>query len=599
LYDFFLKTFLFMNLFYRFLSIFFVCTALCYGSEEGLPPVFGIEFKDGVFDGSRVVKYIAPRRVVWQNDCDGRLIKDSGALTEGANNGQAALGGVRVCTMTATDSCRAAVLLDFGVEIQGGLQVVTGGGGQHSKTRLTVRFGESVTEAMTPLGERGAQTDHAVKEMLMEVPWMGAAEVGDSGFRFVYVEVADAGVTVELKEINAVFKYRDVPYKGSFRSSDSRLDSIWMTGAYTVHLNMQEYLWDGVKRDRLVWVGDLHPEVMTVSSVFGYNDVVPKSLDLARDLTPLPGYMNGMSAYSLWWIIIQKDWYLYQGDRDYLNGQREYLTGLLKVVFGKIDGNGNETFSGRFLDWPSSTNEQGVKAGMKALTVMALQAGAELCDALGEGRIAGECREKVAMMRRSAPDCNGLKQAAALLALSGMVDAGDANRDVISVGGAAGFSTFYGYYMLEAQAAAGDYGGALDNIRRFWGGMLDHGATSFWEDFDLEWTVNSGRIDGFTPEGMRDIHADFGDYCYRGLRHSLCHGWASGPTAWLTAYVLGVKPLSPGCDRLLVRPHLCDLDWVEGSFPTPRGVVYVSHRKGANGKVVTKVKAPRGVKIVR
>jgi H/ACA ribonucleoprotein complex subunit 4 len=29
-----------------------------------------------------------------------------------------------------------------------------------------------------------------------------------------------------------------------------------------------------------------------------------------------------------------------------------------------------------------------------------------------------------------------------------------------------------------------------------------------------------------------DIHGDFGDHCYRGFRHSLCHGWASGPTAW-------------------------------------------------------------------
>ena len=50
---------------------------------------------------------------------------------------------------------------------------------------------------------------------------------------------------------------------------------------------MQEYLWDGNKRDRLVWLGDMHPEVMTVNTVFGYNEVVPKSLDLIRDVTPL------------------------------------------------------------------------------------------------------------------------------------------------------------------------------------------------------------------------------------------------------------------------------------------------------------------------
>lgn len=68
-------------------------------------------------------------------------------------------------------------------------------------------------------------------------------------------------------------------------------------------LEYAEYLWVGVKRDRLVWVGDLHPEVMTVSTVFGYNEVVPKSLDLIRDITPLPSWMNGISSYSIWWLI--------------------------------------------------------------------------------------------------------------------------------------------------------------------------------------------------------------------------------------------------------------------------------------------------------
>ena len=49
------------------------------------------------------------------------------------------------------------------------------------------------------------------------------------------------------------FLYRDIPYLGSFRSSDPRVDSIWMTGAYTLHLNLQEYLVEAPKRDRLVY----------------------------------------------------------------------------------------------------------------------------------------------------------------------------------------------------------------------------------------------------------------------------------------------------------------------------------------------------------
>ena len=104
-----------------------------------------------------------------------------------------------------------------------------------------------------------------------------------------------------------------------------RLNNIWQVGAYTVHLNMQKYLWDGIKRDRLVWVGDLHPEVMTVNTVFGYNEVVPKSLDLIRDITPLPGWMNGMCSYSIWWLLIQRDWYYYQGDLVLFEGTKKAI----------------------------------------------------------------------------------------------------------------------------------------------------------------------------------------------------------------------------------------------------------------------------------
>ena len=39
------------------------------------------------------------------------------------------------------------------------------------------------------------------------------------------------------------------------------------------------------------------------------------------------------------------------------------------------------------------------------------------------------------------------------------------------------------------------------------------------------------RIDELVPPGKKDLHGDFGAYCYVGFRHSLCHGWASGPTA--------------------------------------------------------------------
>lgn len=560
---------------------------------RGLPSVWGDP--PARFD-PRTRACVPPVRIVWQEQPD--LIA-GGELLLQPGNGQADLQNARICVLRSREGRHPALLLDFGRELQGGLRITTGMPKDKTPVRVRIRFGESVSEAMCEIdGENGASNDHAMRDFTLQVPWLGSVECGDSGFRFVRIDLLDDDRELHLKQVEAIFQYRDIPYLGSFRSNDSRLDSIWMTGAYTVHLNMQEYLWDAVKRDRLVWVGDLHPEVMTVNSVFGANEVVPRSLDLARDTTPLPGWMNGISSYSLWWIIIHNDWYRYHGDREYLLEQRSYLTALLHQIFEKIGPDGREKLDGRrFLDWPSSRDAASTAAGLQSLVILALDAGAGLCEAAGDDALAAECRQKAALMRSCAvPDGGTAKQGRSLMVLAGIADPVETDRDYISKDGPKGFSTFYGYYMLRAMAAAGNYDEALACIRDYWGAMLDLGATTFWEDFSLEW-LPAARIDEPVPPGMRDLHRECGAFCYKGFRHSLCHGWASGPTAWLTEYVLGVQVLEAGCRRLRIEPHLGDLEWVEGTFPTPRGVVRISHRRRADGSVESRVEAPRGVKI--
>ena len=553
----------------------------------------------------RVREYITPVRIVW--------MQDSTAVSGSENllipgDGQSEISSRRLCRMKSADGRHPAVLLDFGTEIHGGIRLVTGMPASQKPVNVRIRFGESVSEAMSePGGPTNAGNDHAMRDFRMQLPWLGVAEAGNSGFRFVRVDLLDDNAELILREASACSIYRDLPYLGSFACSDTLLNKIWQTGAYTVHLNMQNYLWDGIKRDRLVWVGDLHPEVMTVSTVFGANDIVPASLDLARDITPLPAWMNGIGSYSLWWIIIQRDWHRYQGDLKYLKGQKEYLAGLLRQIIAGLDKNGREQLGGtRFLDWPSSENKEAIDAGLQALTVMALQAGSELSDILGDKDLALQSRqahakalkeaEKMAktFLKKHDGALKGDKQAAALLALCGAVEPEKA-ADILKSGGPANFSTFYGYYMLEALAAAGFYQQATDIIRAYWGGMLGMGATTFWEDFDLDWTKEAYGIDKLPETRKKDIHGDFGAYCYKGFRHSLCHGWASGPTAWLSRYVLGIDPVSP-CE-IVIRPHLGDLQWAEGTFPTPCGVVKVRHEKGPDGRVNTAVNAPEKVKI--
>jgi hypothetical protein len=298
---------------------------------------------------------------------------------------------------------------------------------------------------MAELGERGAQNDHALRDQVVTLPWLGKTRVGPSGIRFVRVDT-EPGPPVAISHIRVVHQIRDLAQVGSFRCNDERLNRIWQVGAYTVQLNMQDYLWDGIKRDRLVWIGDMHPEVSTINAVFGFNDVVPRSLDLTRDLTPPSEWMNGISSYSMWWVLIHEQWWLHYGNRDYLDQQKPYLQTLLKKLAGLIGDDGRERIDGmRFLDWPSSANQQGVTAGLQALLVITLEAGDRLMTALGDKDTAKLCAQAAARGRKVIPEVNGSKSGAALLVLANMKDAKLTAKEVLKVGGAKDSSTFYGF----------------------------------------------------------------------------------------------------------------------------------------------------------
>ncbi len=533
--------------------------------------------------------FIAPTRVLWKSD---EGVKHAENLLA-PKPGQTVLKEPQPPCVIAP---KGALLLDFGVELQGNIELFAPMLPEKEPRSVRIRFGESASEAMAELGEKGAQNDHAIRDETVTLPWLGKKIVGPSGFRFVRIDAVGTK-PVQLSQVRAVLQIRDIPYVGSFKCDDERLNKIWQVGAYTVHLNMQEYLWDGIKRDRLVWIGDMHPEVSTIDAVFGFNDVVPRSLDLTRDVTPVTEWMNGISSYSMWWVLIHEEWWKHHGNRAYLEKQKPYMQALLKKLAGLIGEDGREKIDGmRFLDWPSSPNKQGVAAGLQGLLVMTLESGARMMTTLGDANVARLCTDAATRGRKVIPDVNGSKSGAALLALAGMTDAKKTADEVLKVGGAKDVSTFYGFYVLQALAKADEMDAALDIVRTYWGAMLDRGATTFWEDFNLDWLEGSGRIDELVPAGKKDLHGDFGAYCYEGFRHSFCHGWASGPTAWMSQNVLGIQPMEPGFATVRIAPQLGSLKWAEGTYPTPRGPIHVRHERQADGSIKSEVKLPERVK---
>jgi len=486
-------------------------------------------------------------------------------------------------------------VLDFGREIHGGIQLSQGMVKDKTPLPLRITFGESVAEAM---GE--PDQDHAIHDTTVFLPWYGSNEVGTTGFRFVKIEMLKPGTEWLCTGIKAVVLIQDLEYLGSFNSDDEFLNKIWKTGAYTVHLCLQDYLWDGIKRDRLVWIGDMHVETVVLSYLFGYNATIEKSLDYVRDNTPLPGWMNGISSYSLWWLIIQDYWYFMLERKDYLKQQKEYIKGLVRQLIQCVEQNGKEVLpETRFLDWSTAGNKDAIHSGLQSLLFWALCCAERLLIILDETELANQCKHVGEVMKKYRPPEHQVKQSRALGVIAGLENPVIVNEECFKKNPLEGLSTFYGFYVLQAKAIAGDLSGALDLICDYWGPMLKMGATTFWEHFDVRWLENSVPIDEVVPIGAKSIHRDFGEHCYVGLRHSLCHGWASGPTAWLMQYVLGLQPSAPSWKKVRISPYLGDrLTFAEGSVSTPFGIISVRHEKQKNGEIKSQFKAPKEVEVI-
>ena len=530
---------------------------------------------------SRVKDYVLPQKILFT---EGKVEGAAGLLEQKELQILIDETDLTLC------SGKTSIVFDFGKEIHGGVRLLVYAKSGTSPA-FRIRFGESVAECCSDVATSSATNDHSLRDFVVPAVAMSDMEWGSSGFRFLRLDTLGEDSEISIKSVLASFVYRDLERKGSFCCSDPRWNEIYEVAAYTLQLNMQHHLWDGIKRDRLVWMGDMHPETKGIFALFGADACVTDALDFMRDSTPLPRFINTMPTYSLWYLAVLADNYIQNGDLEYVKTHEAYATALIRQFLGYVDEAGNLSLPQYFLDWPTFRKE-GAEAGVYALFDFAMQKSETLVKAFGKQM--PEIAETRKRLRKDLPDADK-KQVVAFRSIAGHADPAVCAERLVR-GGAEGFSTFMSYYIARAMFEGGKGREALALMKEYYGGMLDRGATTFWEDFHMDWLEGSSRIDELPKAGEKDLHGDYGDHCYVGFRHSFCHGWACGPVAFLAEYVLGVRVRDVACREIEIRPCLADLDWAKGSYPTPFGIVTVEHRR-ENGRIVTRASAPEGVRL--
>ena len=457
-------------------------------------------------------EYILPERIIASEGVDSRNLLKKQPLQIGLAERE-----------TTAFEDGQYVILDFGEEMCGGVRILT----YHSmQISVRVRFGESLSECQSELGGKtNATNDHSSRDFTVNLPNYSDMTFGNTGFRFVRLDFSGH---VRLKSVLAVNHILKKQALYCYEGDDRLVKRIYSAAKRTVDLCASSgYVWDGVKRDRLVWIGDMSPEVLALTTLYGRLPCVERSLDFVKEQTPLPGWMNNMPAYSLWWIIILSDYYERTGARNFTEKQMPYLEALICQIDGCIEESGELAYPSYFVDWPTH-NQVDEKAGVRAISIIAMKKAVSLLRRFDRDFSLAEAvldrLLKIEIKVEKSKQVLGLKHFA-----TGFTEE---DKKALVSGGAKGMSTFMSYYILKAVASF-DRPKAVEMMKEYYGAMLDKGATTFWEDFDIEWANNSCRIDELPREGEKDIHGDFGAFCYVGFRHSLCHGWSAGVISFM------------------------------------------------------------------
>ena len=478
---------------------------------------------------------------------------------------------VRIPQSIHSDSDYPSFVLDFGRETNGRLEIESD---SPDIAKIHIRYGESIEEALL-------QPYYGENELT--VPPQVTVYGPKAGFRFAEVKFVSGPTILKVKKLGVDEIYYPAGFRGFFDSSDPTLNRIWAVGARTAQLTMQEGIWDGIKRDRRKWSGDFFVSGRVIHSVFWERFLTQRTIDFlgSQSLGPR-GDVNNIPGYSAFWVMILSDYFRRSGDTPFLISHKAELIAVLKSMKNSLDARGLVVFDlsiQPFVDWSPDlfTDTPESRKATQFAFFKAFMDGAWLLDQIGdtlEAATARTCADVVKSAAQSvlldtASNTFGSRWQTNAMATFSRIATPDQDeaiwQNVLSKPPGSEVTPYYNYFVTTAMAQTGRRKQALDWIRAYWGGMLGEGATTFWEAYDLSWP-------------KEDFHAFLKADRTQGYYVSLCHSWSSGPTAWLMEQVLGIQPTAAGFSEVSIRPDLVDLQWVQGSEPTPTGDISVQYR---------------------
>ncbi|KAL7947072.1 glycoside hydrolase family 78 protein [Trichoderma barbatum] len=578
----------------------FLCTLFML--YTGLAFLFGVQF--GAADAdvswhqfirSPVSKIVKPIGIVSESTAGN--VSNPGGMVDGR--------GVTVLSRIDEDDLLPTVVVDFGQNVVGILSLEFSGS-QHISAGLPglrLAFSETM-EYLTNRSDFTRSDNASGNEKLTNgtdqvavkktsYTWTdfhgcedGAKVCSDGlhGFRYVKIWLeglpSDAPSTSSFGSVSILglslewSAYLGTPdtFTGWFECSDEELTQWWYDGVYTVDMGTDAFLaneteprgassptlegkqvlFDGVKRDRDSYVGDL--AVASLTSYLSHN--FPESTRNVLEDLALHQRADG-------WIPPASivDLVMYTGNTSYAETYWDTLVGVLDQYYPSH----TDTLAERLgLDDDALRWASRVVTVRDALLSNNFDESDSLCNVHAQDGNSIAILAGVTDDKRSIEILDYWQNATSQAYGNAFYD-----NSMLSPGDQFDYRVyaFISYFEIAARfETPGKVSTAFDELRRLYGWMATHGPhITMWE--------------GIGPNGT----------AYEGGFTSMAKGWSTGIVPLLTGYVLGVKPQTPGFQMWKICPVVDGggLTWARGQVPTPGGNIEISwERKDAQSGLI-------------
>lgn len=422
------------------------------------------------------------------------------------------------------------------------------------------------------------------------------------GFRYFELTVRDAEGALDLDvELNWIGYPMD--RKGRFESSDTMLENIWETCAWTQQCCAIDSYVDTPWREQAQWWGDARVQAWNTFHLSGDARLLRRGIHCIASQTTPEGLTYGhaptaaheciLPDFTLIWMMTMWDYYWQTGSVEPVKTHRRKIDAALGYFDAHTDKKtglvGYDRRYWLFLDW-TDIFKNGYSSVYNLWLLLTLQKLAILFKLAGDTRRAGQMKAwagRVSTALRQLLSQDGLLmdgiafdgklaertsvQSQTLAIMTGLNPAGEQAmlekvlvpyiKEKLAMKGLP--SSYWCTYAFTVLAERGYGSEVVDYIRKHWAPMVEHGTT--FEVFDPQ------------PGGQ-----------------SFSHAWSAHPLYHLVQIIGGIRQTGPAWKRVRYAPCFAG-DRGSAAVPVSAGLISGSWKKIGAGKVAVEISVPRGV----